>query len=556
LRPLLLLLLANMLNALDSDNIFHNTHDIFYVNPQGGEIKLRVAKNSIESVFLISRNSRIQMNIGYRDEKYDYYSANLIAFDSTFSYSFLVKNNLDSLLVPAESTFRPMVPELNTPDWTAGKIYYLINPDGFYNGDILNDPVEKNDWDKEPKDWLPYGGDLKGIIRKMDYLSSLDPDIILLTPIFTATSNHKLNTRDYATIDPVYGDTNDLKLLIETIHARDKKIMLSVVFTHTGEDFPAFNDIATKSHASRYANWYQIKSMPIDSAGFEYDAWRSDPRLPMLNLANRQLQDYLVGFTDYWAHFGFDGFYIGEHEEINADFMKTLYSQLKSKYPELIIISNDCRMQTTQCFDCCFSRKFNETMIEYFVTNKISTAAFDSMIHRMLFFRPAQMNCANLFGFYDYTKRIGSTAATDLLKIMYTFIFTFCGSPVLLYGDEIGMTECAPLNWGSFNWNTEQQNGELWRTVRSLIRIRKENPQIQDRYFFTLYIDDIKRVYAYDRGGFIVVLNCGTSQSFVELPTWDGSYVDLASGAKYTAFSQKLKLSVDPLSYRILKREV
>jgi len=553
---LLLLLLVNLLNAVDPDNIFHDTHDIFYVNPQGGEIKLRVAKNSIESVFLVSGNSRMQMNIGYRDAKYDYYTANLIAFDSTFSYNFLMKDNLDSLLVPAESTYRAMVPTFEIPDWTAGKIYYFINPDGFYNGDILNDPVEKSEWDKEPRDWLPYGGDLQGIIRKMDYLSSLDTDIILLTPIFTAASNHKLNPRDYATIDPAYGDTNDLKLLIDTIHARDQKIILSVTLTHTGKDFPAFNDIVTKSYASRYANWYQITSMPVDSAGFQYNSWRSDPRLPLLDLANRPLQNYLISFIDYWAHFGFDGFYIGEHEEIDADFMKILYSQLKSKYPELIIISNDCRMQTMQSFDCCFDRKFNQAMIEYFVTNKISTATFDSIIHRMLFFRPAQMNCANLFGFHDYTKRVGSIVGTDLLKIMYGFIFTFCGSPVLVYGDEIGMTECAPLNWGSFDWDTEQWNVELWRTVRNLIKVRKENPEIQNRYFFTLYIDDIKRVYAYDRGGLIVVLNCGMSQSFVELPAWDGTYVDIASGAKYTAFSQKLKLSVDPLSYRILKREV
>jgi len=553
---LLLLLLVHAVNALDSDSIFHNNRDIFYVNPQCGEIKLRVAKNSVEKAFLVSGYSRIQMNIGYRDEHYDYYSANLIPFDSTFSYSFLVMSDLDSLLLPAEGAFHAMAPAFDIPDWAAGKIYYLINPDGFYNGDILNDPVEKNAWDKEPKDWLSYGGDLKGITRKMDYLLSLDPDIILLTPIFTAASNHKLNTRDYATIEPAYGDTNDLKLLIETIHARGKKIILSVVFTHTGEDFSAFNDIATNSHASRYANWYQIKSMPTDSAGFRYTSWRSDPRFPMLNLKNRQLQDYLVSIIDYWVLFGFDGFYIGEHEEIDTDFMQKLYGRLKSKYPELLIISNDCRLQATQVFDCCFSRKFTWTMIEYFVTNTISTAAFDSIIHEMLFFRPAQMNCANLFGFHDYNKRIGSVASADILKIMYTFVFTFCGSPILLYGDEIGMTECAPLNWGSFNWDVEPQNKELWRTVRNLIRIRKENMQIKDRHFFTLYIDDIKKVYAYDRGGLIVILNCGTSQSFVELPTWDGTYVDLANGAKYTAFSQKLKLSVDAVSYRILKREV
>jgi glycosidase len=118
------------------------------------------------------------------------------------------------------------------------------------------------------------------------------------------------------------------------------------------------------------------------------------------------------------------------------------------------------------------------------------------------------------------------------------------------------MTECAPLCWGSFDWSGEQQNAELTETIRRLMKIRKENPEISSRYLFTLYIDDVKKVYAYDRGGLIVVLNSGSGTSFVELPAWDGTYVDLIDGTKYPAFSQKLKLSVDPISFRILKREL
>jgi pullulanase/glycogen debranching enzyme len=125
-----------------------------------------------------------------------------------------------------------------------------------------------------------------------------------------------------------------------------------------------------------------------------------------------------------------------------------------------------------------------------------------------------------------------------------------------MYGDEIGMIDCSPLNWGSFNWSTDQQNRTLLRRIQEFIKIRKENPEIRDRHFFTLYVDDIKKVYAYDRGGLIVAMNCGTGHSYVELPAWDGTYIELMSGEKHTAYSQRLRLSIDPMSYRILKREI
>jgi glycosidase len=331
---------------------------------------------------------------------------------------------------------------------------------------------------------------------------------------------------------------------------------LNVVFTHTGVDFPAFSDIVANGNLSRYVDWYRIRTLPKDTLNMTYNSWRADPRFPLLNLRNRPLQNYLIGFMDYWAHFGFDGFYIGEHEEIDADFMKTLYDHVKEKYPQISIITSDCRAPTVLNSDGCLNRKFSRAMTDYFVNSTISTAAFDSILHNMLFFRPPQINCASLVGFYDHATRIGAIAPPDLLEVMYAFIFTFCGSPLVMNGDEIGMTECAPLNWGSFNWDTEQQNRALLQVIRDLIRIRRENPEISSRHFFTLYIDDVKKVYAYDRGGLIVVLNSGSGQSFVELPAWDGTYIDLMNGDKYMAFSQKLKLSVDPVSFRILKREI
>jgi cyclomaltodextrinase len=551
-----LLISMSPLIAIQPDSIFHNPRDIFYVNSQAGEIRIKVSKNNIEEAYVVSGPSRLPMNIGYRDGQFDYYIANLAPFDTTLSYSFLVTDGWDSLRLPIEGTFLAAAPILKVPNWAMGKSYYFIQIDGFNNGDILNDPDDKIEWTEKPSDWSAYGGDIEGIFQKIEYLSLIDPDIIMLSPIFSSFSNHKLNPRDYAAVDPAFGDTTNLKRLITAIHGIDKKIVLSVVFTHTGVGFPAFSDVLTNGNLSRYIDWYRIQSLPRDSAGMKYDSWRNDPRFPLLNLRNQALQNYLIGFIDYWAHFGFDGFYIGEQEEINTDFMTALYNQMKEKYPEILLISSDCRLPTVLHSDACLNRTLTRTTVEYFINNTISTAAFDSMLHSMLFTKPSQINCASLIGFYDNARRIGMTADQDLLQTMYAFIFTFCGSPLVVSGDEIGMTECAPLNWGSFNWEPEQESRELQELIRNLIKIRKENPEISSQHFFTLYIDDVKKIYAYDRGGLIVILNSGSGQGFVELPAWDGTYIDLMNSNKYTAFSQKLRISVDPVSFRILKREI
>lgn len=554
-KSLMLVLLLQMLGAIDPDGILHDRSDIFYVNPQAGDIRLRVKRGAAERAAILIGTQTIEMNLAYQDQNHDYFGVQLNAFDPALSYRFLLTSGSDSLMLPSEGSIRTSTDILLTPSWAAGKIYYSINVDGFHNGDPRNDPLDKLAWGTAPIEWSSYGGDLKGITQRIDYINSLGPDIILLSPLFTATSNHKLNPRDYTTIDPAYGDTIDLKNLIDAIHGIGKKIILSIVLTHTGNDFPAFVDIVAKGSASRYTDWYRIQAMPSAPGGMKYRSWRADPRFPLLNLRNAQLQDYLIGFIDYWAHFGCDGFYIGE-AEVDEGFATRLYARIKEKYPDLLIMYTDPRAGSAYLADGHYSRGFSQLMVDYFINDTLTTAEFDSIIHRMLFFNPAQINRSSIIATVSYNKRIREVADNELLELMYAFVFTFCGSPLVLYGDEFGMRECAPLNWGSFPWSTERQDRSIFSKVQNLIRIRRENSEFSSRNFFTLYIDDVNKVYAYDRGGMIVVLNCGPIQSFVELPAWDGTYVELPGGTKMTAYSHTLKLSVEPMSYRILKREI
>ncbi|GAH91167.1 unnamed protein product, partial [marine sediment metagenome] len=224
--------------------------------------------------------------------------------------------------------------------------------------------------------------------------------------------------------------------------------------------------------------------------------------------------------------------------------------------PDILLLGSDVRFLDGNGFDGSTNRNFLDILMKYFVKNTLTTSDFDNLLQKMFFFNPPQVNCMNLISLSDYDKRILAEAEPSIIKNLYAFIFTCVGSPTILYGDEIGLSDYASLNQGSFIWNIDNQNRDLLKEIKQLIEIRNTNPQILSNVFFSLYVNDITKVYAYDRGGLIVVLNSGDKQSFVELPAWNGLYLDLINGEKVTAYTQKLRLSISPKSYRILRREI
>ncbi len=544
-------------DALDLGRVYHSPWDLFYVNPGYGEIKLRTIQNNLTEAYVIINKKRVQMALMYRNKGYDYFIANVEPFDTTAGYYFILKDASDSLRFPSAGSLKALVPIFRPPAWAVGKIYYIIAPDGFYNGHIANDPKRILKWGEPPKGWLSYGGDFRGIIDKFAYIDSLDPDVIMLLPIFKSSSNHKFDIEDYAAIDPSLGDTADLKLLINEIHRRNKKIILRIIFTHTSNKFPAFLDINKNGAKSKYINWYLLSAPIIKRTPLNYSVWQNDYRFPKLNLKNGQLKSRLIRYLEYWKRFGFDGFYIGEESVMDSSFVKSVHRYMKLMYPDILLLGSDGRPLGGDGFDGHQNIKLRKLILDYFVNERLSTSEFDAAIRKLLFFNLPQINSVNINTFFSYDKRIGSLITDKaVLKNLYVFLFTFCGSPAILYGDEIGMTQCSMLNWGSFIWQPEKQDRDLLRFIKRLIKIRKENPRLAGKNFYSLYINDINRIYAYDRGGIIVVINSGNAHSFVDLPAWDGDYIDLMSGEKITAFSRKLRFSIGPKTFRILKRGV
>src|SRR4030042_1153179 len=552
-KTLLGLIFPVFLLSINPQDLTHSPNNILYVNPAAGEIRLRVKMNTVDKATLILKKNVIAMQSAFSDGGYDYFLATTTPFDSTAGYFFVLKYGNDTLIYPAGETLYARVPYYTTPEWAKGISYYSIFLDGFYNGLSDNDRPPSQAWESSPKPWHSYGGDLRGLITKIPYLDSLNIDAVIIQPITLASSNHKYNAREYSLVDSAFGDTLVLKDAINQLHNRDIKVLMSLVFTHTGNDFAAFNDVITNQLESRYANWYLVDSWPIKTSPPSYQCWLNDHRFPRLNLANSQVINYAIGYVEYWRHFGFDGFYIGENESIDPLFAKMLRNYVKPKAQNILLIGSDDRVVSGYGFDGVRNKNLTNLLRNFFIDRKLSVSEFDLSYRRLLFFKPPQVNTINLISVSDFSGRFWKDDHDDLVRLMFAFIFTSVGSPVLFYGDEVGYRKAVFLNPGSFPWDANNQDRILYYDIQSLIEIRRNNPQLRSSNFYPLYVNDINRVYAYDRGGIIIALNCDNNPSYIELPAWNGTYIDLINGEKIFVSLQKLRITVEARSFRILK---
>jgi glycosidase len=150
------------------------------------------------------------------------------------------------------------------PDWVAKTVWYQIFPERFNNGNPAGNPPGTRDWQTGPvKNEEFYGGDLSGIIDKLDHIASLGFNGIYLTPIFESPSAHKYDTTDYLKIDPAFGDEADLRRLVAECHKRGIRIILDAVFNHSGRQFAPWLDVLKNGEKSRYRDWFVIDSFPL-----------------------------------------------------------------------------------------------------------------------------------------------------------------------------------------------------------------------------------------------------------------------------------------------------
>ncbi len=354
-----------------------------------------------------------------------------------------------------------------TPDWIKHAVIYQIFPDRFAKSAGCPKPGNIVPWESAPTYNNFMGGDLYGVIEKLDYLQDLGINTLYFNPIFQSASNHKYHTHDYYQVDPMLGGNAAFDALIEATNARDMKVILDGVFNHASRGFFQFNHILECGAESPYIDWFNVHEHPLNaySGTPQYDCWWNIPALPKFNTNNPEVRAFIFDVAKHWIERGAAGWRLDVPYEIDDDsFWQDFRRVVKAANPEAwitgeIVGTADRWLQGDQ-FDGVTNYLLTAACMNFFAGDTLHPAILernDIMSHQpasedatqfaarvqdMLTRYPwaavqAQLNPLDSHDMPRFlTIANGDQSALQLATV---FQFCFPGAPTVYYGSEIGL---------------------------------------------------------------------------------------------------------------------
>ncbi len=415
----------------------------------------------------------------------------------------------------------PDLDPIDTPGWAQGSVIYQIFPDRFANGDSTNDPVDSEPWGSPPTARGFQGGDLNGVVDRLDYLERLGVDVIYLTPVFLSPSTHRYDTVDYHQVDPHLGGDEALRDLVEGSHRRGMKVILDASFNHCHPRFFAFEDLLAKGRQSEYQNWFKVNDWPIrikvrsplrawqrewlpvwaGQAGLEldyvddegpaveptYDTWYGVATMPRVNLANPEARAYMLEVAEKWLlDPGIDGWRMDVARYVDHDFWPEFRQVARKARSDAYLIGEflgdaSIWLQGDQ-FDATMNYSFRDLCIAFLATEQIDGTEASARFAQLWAQYPWTVSLANqnLIGSHD-TARFLTVAGDEAwrLRLATVLQLTFPGAPGLYYGDEIEMSGATdPGSRGAFDWDLDPVEHPTFKFVASLTALRKKVPAL------------------------------------------------------------------------------
>lgn len=605
-------------------DVIHNSQESQYRRPFGAVVSGEKVRLSIDvnkevqvSLKIIKMNGIINTIIAdkqYLNNGFFKYSAEIdtLGYKGILEYYFEIKdgnnylyygNNYERLGGIGMSYRQDPVPyqitvykESKVPDWYKEGIIYQIFVDRFFNGNedgsILN-PKRNSfiyaDWSDNPmyiKDtsgriirWDFYGGNLKGVIKKLDYLKSLGVSIIYLNPIFKSSSCHKYDTADYEEIDEMFGTTETFQMLCKEAAKVGIRIILDGVFSHTGADSKYFNKFnnyeelgAFQSPESKYYKWFNFIEYPN-----KYECWWGIDNQPNVNELEPSYVEYMVkgenSIIKKWMDIGASGWRLDVADELPDEFIKIIKSKMKEVNSESVLIgevwedaSNKVSYSSKREYfygeelDSVTNYPFREILIN-FVKGYIKSDKLKKRFMSLYENYPIEnfYSCMNVLGTHD-TERILSVLDNKiyLMKLIVGLQMTFPGVPIIYYGDEAGLEGGKdPDNRKTYPWGNE--NKEILDLYKLFINIRN-NEEALKKGNFKFYDTDLD-VCVYERTfnneKVIVAVNTSEEVKILNNISLEGRYFDLLNDNKeFERLNNNNILTLDGFEIKILKKYI
>ena len=420
------------------------------------------------------------------------------------------------------------------PTWFGEGMTYQIFPDRFHRTRIpdptgmVGGRTVHQSWQEQPE-YRPdfngeirnrdfFGGDLKGVIEKLDYLKELGVETIYFNPIFEAAENHRYGTADYDRIDPMLGTNEDFSRLCDEAHKRGMRVMLDGVFNHTGYVSRYFNGDgfypevgASQDWNSPYRPWFNFTNWPRG-----YESWWGIYSLPAVNEGNPDYRKFIFGDENSvvrrWLRAGADGWRLDVADELPDDFVHGIHKAIRQENPNAVVIGEVWEDGSNKIAYGVRRKHILgghcDGLMNYPLRNAILAfcrgEGAEQFVESMETLREnyppfAFYSCMNSLGTHD-TPRIltllgvGSDCkdqsrdwragfrlspkqlrrGKDLLRMASLLLFCFPGSPTVYYGDEAGMEGFEdPFNRQTYPWGYEDR--ELLDWFRALGALRREH---------------------------------------------------------------------------------
>jgi neopullulanase len=433
---------------------------------------------------------------------------------------------------------------VKTPDWAKNAIFYQIFPDRFARSPRLvhTHGLIFKPWGSPPAEQGFQGGDLLGIVDKLDYLQDLGINALYLNPIFTSAANHRYHTYDYFQVDPLLGGNLALRELLDEAHRRDIRVVLDGVFNHASRGFWPFHHILETGGNSPYLDWFIIKKWPLrpyqhDRANpHNYQAWANNAALPKFNTAHPSVRDFIFDVAQTWLEFGIDGWRLDVPAEIDDDsFWQEFRDVVKSKNPEAYICGeiweNAQRWLRGDQFDGVMNYLITSPLLSFFgartlrpgfqrehlTLDPLDAQGFAKAIDRMYGLYNWEINYAqmNMLDSHDMARALWIMGEDKTaLKLCLLALMTLPGAPCIYYGDEIGLSAAGdPFCREAFPWQDQQLwDLDLLQHYKNAISLRRDHTVLRTGSYKTIYAQG--EVYACQRAldGVIaiIIINAST----------------------------------------------